>query len=335
MKPKTLILMVVAVTCGLGASYMTSRLLAQRSQGLPETESVQVLVAAKNLEMGVALKNVEEAFVVKNYPKGEEPKDAIAKREDLKDRVLKRALRAGDFVRPDDLFDQNTPGLWVTLPAGHRAVGIRVNMEAIAGGFASLPHSRVDIIATIRRGSDKDSFSQVLLENVLVLAADTQMARDDQGRAMPANVVTVALKPEDVLKVNMAKELGPLSLVLRKFNDNTKTDIGKVTVEQILTGTSGQKDVEPANPTLVELPPLRETPKVPAVAQADPEGKVHRLRIIEGDRERSTEYLVNDAFEVIRPRVDRSEPAPPRPAPPVADPAPKTEQETAPPRGNF
>src|SRR5436305_1695536 len=30
MKPKTLILMVVAVTCGLGASYMTSRLLAER-----------------------------------------------------------------------------------------------------------------------------------------------------------------------------------------------------------------------------------------------------------------------------------------------------------------
>ena len=29
MKPKTLILMVVAVTCGLGASYMTSRLLAK------------------------------------------------------------------------------------------------------------------------------------------------------------------------------------------------------------------------------------------------------------------------------------------------------------------
>lgn len=335
MKPKTLILMVVAVTCGLGASYMTSRLLAQRSQGTPETETVEVLVAAKNLEMGVALKNVDEAFLVKHFPKGEEPKDAIAKREDLKDRVLKRGLRAGDFVRVDDLFDQNTPGLWVSLPAGHRAVGIRVNMEAIAGGFASLPHSRVDIIATIRRGSDKDSFSQVLLENVLVLAADTQMARDDQGRAMPANVVTVALKPEDVLKVNMAKELGPLSLVLRKFNDNTKTDIAKVTVEQILTGTSGARDLEPEPTPKIELPPLRETPKGPAVAEA-PQGKVHRLRIIEGDRERNTEYLVNDAYEVIRPTVNRTEPEPPRPTPPrpAPEPTPKTE-EGAPPRGNF
>ena len=30
MKPKTMILMVVAVVCGLGASYMTSKLLADR-----------------------------------------------------------------------------------------------------------------------------------------------------------------------------------------------------------------------------------------------------------------------------------------------------------------
>ena len=43
MKPKTLILMVVAVTCGLGASYMTSRLLAERQP--EDTEKVKILVA--------------------------------------------------------------------------------------------------------------------------------------------------------------------------------------------------------------------------------------------------------------------------------------------------
>ena len=44
MKPKTLILMVVAVSCGLGASYMTSRLLADREQ---DVEKVAVLIAKK------------------------------------------------------------------------------------------------------------------------------------------------------------------------------------------------------------------------------------------------------------------------------------------------
>ena len=45
MKPKTLILMVVAITCGLGASYMTSRLLADRQPD--DGEKISVLAVAK------------------------------------------------------------------------------------------------------------------------------------------------------------------------------------------------------------------------------------------------------------------------------------------------
>ena len=52
MKPKTIILMVVAIVCGLAASYMTSRLLADRSK--PEVEEkITVLVASKSLPLGI------------------------------------------------------------------------------------------------------------------------------------------------------------------------------------------------------------------------------------------------------------------------------------------
>ena len=58
MKPRTMILLIVAVTCGLGASYMTSRLLAER-QTEPE-DKVKILVAKKNLDQGLTIKNVED-----------------------------------------------------------------------------------------------------------------------------------------------------------------------------------------------------------------------------------------------------------------------------------
>ena len=46
MKPKTMILMVVAVACGLAASFMTSRYLAgQNRQPAADEEKVKVLVA--------------------------------------------------------------------------------------------------------------------------------------------------------------------------------------------------------------------------------------------------------------------------------------------------
>ncbi len=98
------------------------------------------------------------------------------------------------------------------MAPGHRAVGIRVNAESAAYGFATLPLSRVDIISTVRRADDKATYAQVLLENVLVLAADDKTRRTEDGKAMLSTVVTVALKPEDMLKVRLAGEMGTLSL---------------------------------------------------------------------------------------------------------------------------
>lgn len=323
MKPKTMILMVVAVTCGLGASYMTSRLLAERGQEAPP-ETVKVLVAKVNLDMGKPLKNVQDLFEEKEYIKNTEPKNGIVKYEDLKGRMLKRPLRAGDFVTPEDLLGERESFMQHNLPKGHVALGIRVNMESIAGGWASLPLSRVNLILTVKRGSDKDSFSMTLLENVLVLAADQTAARTEGGQAMPANVVTVALTPEDAHKVTLARELGSLSLVLRQFEDHRIGAKHKLTIEEMLTQIGANKDditevTEVLPQPKVELPEL---PKVEpkALAQVEPEqpkGRKHKMKIMEGDRERFVEYWLDDNDQVIDHDVVRSEllaPVQPRPA---------------------
>ena len=52
MKPKTMILMVIAVVCGLVASYLTSRMLAQNKDAPAEEEKVKVLVAKQKIPMG-------------------------------------------------------------------------------------------------------------------------------------------------------------------------------------------------------------------------------------------------------------------------------------------
>jgi pilus assembly protein CpaB len=293
MKPKTMILMIVAVSCGLGASYMTSRLLAERGD---ETEKVAVLVAKKNLNMGDTIKVPEDMFIEKLFTKGEEPRLAIVDADKLKGHILKRSLRPGDFVTPEDLLDDKGGGIAYWLPKGHQAVGIRVNQETIAGGFASLPHSRVNIISTQRRGGDKDTKAILLLENVLVLAADTQTQRDDTGRAMPANVVTVALKPEDVLKLELAKQLGTISLTLRGFNDSAKSEVTTFSAQQLHTGAAPGKDtVEEADggpPQNVSLP--LPTPRVEPVAAKKDAGK-YFMRIIEGDQQRQVPFAIDAA----------------------------------------
>src|SRR6516165_649853 len=172
MKPKTLVLMGVAIACGLGASYMTSRLLAERNTD--DDPKVSVLVAKKNLNTGEIIRNPDEWFQEKKVVRGDEPKDAIDNLEALKNRVLKHNLRVGDHVTPDDLFgDKDGFGLDVVIPDNYRAMGVRVNAESSGSGWAVRPLSRVDVFSIVRSASDKTTYSQILLENVLVLAADT------------------------------------------------------------------------------------------------------------------------------------------------------------------
>src|SRR5437764_14801282 len=61
MKPKTMILMVVAVACGLAASYMTSKLLAERKAQPPE-DRVPVLVAKTKVPKYTHLKDPSKYF---------------------------------------------------------------------------------------------------------------------------------------------------------------------------------------------------------------------------------------------------------------------------------
>jgi len=319
--------MVVAVTCGLGASYMTSRLLADRSGD--DAEKVAILVAKKQIDNGQTIKVPQDWFEEKLFVKGEEPRDAIAKVDDLKGRIMKRTLRQGDFIRVEDMLDSKDPQSFaVNLPEGFRAVGQRVTMESTASGFASLPHSRVDVIQTVRRGDDKSSYAQIILENVLVLAADSKTSRDENGNAMPAAIVTFALSPEDAMTLMLAREVGPLSLALRKTGDYRKVPVTKVTFAEIKNGTGGfHKDHDSAESgseagtgysgPVASLPPLSAGDAKPAEAvkaDAPPAGQAHSLTIVEGDRVRQIALLLDKEGQVINQDVNRTELTPARPA---------------------
>jgi pilus assembly protein CpaB len=336
MKPKTMILMGVAIVCGLGASYMTSRLLAERGEAqAQEQKKVTVLVAKKNMDMGILLKNPQDFFMEKQFTIGDEPKSAVVSLDVLKAKYLKRSLRKDDWITMDDLAD-SVSGINWQLPEGHRAIGIRVSTEGIAGGWASLPGSRVDVISTIRRGGDDDSFSQVLLEDVLVLAADQANRTNETGGAMPASVITLALNGEDAIRVTLASQLGPLHLMLRKQGDKTRLEKERVTVSQVIRPSSDKTDVqdkdnweqsggqEPANPRL-EIPAIKpeEQPKDKDIAKAEPVVRTHVITFIDGEHQRKVVYRLGENNEVLSSDVPDAEPSTP-PAPTPANRPPST-----------
>jgi hypothetical protein len=101
------------------------------------------------------------------------------------------------------------------LPPGTRAVAVRVGLGPAALGTAALPGTRVDLIHATTRAGDR-SEARVLVENVLVVAADVSLQGD--GTA----VVTLALTPEQAVRVTQAQGTGSLSVVLRRFGDEKR-----------------------------------------------------------------------------------------------------------------
>src|SRR3954470_2647119 len=126
MKPKTLLLTIVAVACGLGASYFTAQLLSGVQPEPPET--VQYLVARRNLNMADHITRPEEMFELKSFTRDNAPYGGLQKFDDVKNRVLKLARRTGDAIHPEDLYAENdlTRGTAGNLPKGYRAVGLKV-----------------------------------------------------------------------------------------------------------------------------------------------------------------------------------------------------------------
>jgi len=322
MKPKTMILMVVAVVCGLAASYMTSRLLAERS-GPDDQKKVTILVARKNLERGVGIKSPHDMFQEKLVTEENAPQGFIASFDELKGRVLHRSLRKDDFVTGADLLNEKDTIMDNMLANGYQAVGIRVNVESIAGGFASLPLSRVDIYATVRRGDDKSSFTKLILQNVLVLAADTHINRPDDGKpAIVATTVTVALKPVDILKVNLVKEFGPLALALRKFGDTQKSELPKFSMEEFLGEGKGSKETT----EIAEVLPKTGDKSLVPVPHG-PKTRIHKVWVFNGSKQDLVEFTLDQNDEVVTHRVLQSRDSSVVETPPAAigptPPAPK------------
>src|SRR5262249_20994916 len=221
MKSKTMILMIVAVACGLGASYMTSRLLAERNNEPKEEEKVKVLVAKRNVPQGTLIKVPEDWFVEKDFTVDDAPKKAVRTFDEVKDRVLSKPLSAEQWVIADDLLRKDQIGF--QLPKGMRAVTIKVNVDTVVGGFVQ-PNSRVDVINTVR-GGDKEGYSQTILQNMLVLAVDTLDQRDVEKKAIISSNVTLAVTPDESQALSLAQQLGELRLTLRASDDTEKVTI--------------------------------------------------------------------------------------------------------------
>ncbi len=247
MKNKTAVLLVVALVCGLGAAYLTSKVIADRAKPTQE-EQVKVLVAKQTIQQYKVIREPEKLFTEKSFPKSAAPKGFISNFDDLKDRRLKVPLGQDKPVTVSDLLDNSGKGASLSglIPDGYRAVGIKVTQDTTAGGFV-LPGTKVDIVASLRRG-DKYSSSQTILQDVLVLAVNNLYERNENQQSVAAHTVTVAVKPEDAQRLRLADQVSELSLALRPENEASSPALPVTRLNDVIKPAPGTEEEDPAGP---------------------------------------------------------------------------------------
>ena len=99
MQPKSLILLILALGCGVVAAMGITQVLANRSSGpsAPTIETDPVFVALADIEMGELID--AQALKLEEWPKDKVPEGALAKLEDVEGRRPKTHIFAGEPIR--------------------------------------------------------------------------------------------------------------------------------------------------------------------------------------------------------------------------------------------
>src|SRR5260370_14647090 len=116
MKAKTMILLVVAVACGLVASYMTSKLLADRNNTPPPENNVNVVFAKKRVQQYTFIKKPDDLFDVRPAPEGPMTAKAVKSLDELQGKKLNKTLGEDSIVKVDDLIKKKDQILQIEPP---------------------------------------------------------------------------------------------------------------------------------------------------------------------------------------------------------------------------
>lgn len=257
MKSRNMVLLALAIGCGLVAAFLTAKLGASNKQ-----DTVPVLVAAKNIDQGTRLEKPEEMFVRKPFTKDALPPEFIDDVNQLRGKVLQRTLRPGSHLTVEDI----TPNVEIDLPIDEKtgqpymAMGIKVSQESSVGGLCK-PGSRVDVVCVERLPNGR-SASTLILQYALVVSVNDQLKPSaDNGVIKNVSNVTLAVKQHDGQVLALATKRGELSLMLRSKDDKRTT--ARTRAIDTLSGERRDEDGAPIQ---------ADHPTVPVAIKAIPAG---------------------------------------------------------------
>jgi pilus assembly protein CpaB len=265
MRAKTLVLLFVALGCGMIAAVAVSKAVMDKGVTQPAEAMVEIFVAVNDLPH--AEKISAEKVKLEKWPKSRLPEGALFNLNQLENKFTKQNIFAGEPILERKISDSRE-SFSTSVPPGFRIFDIACNASYIKAG------DHVDILGTFRPGG-RNSIpqSRTVMRNVKVHGINGSTTRDsdesDKSKAVnKATVFQLLVKESQVEALTLANSLGELQLNLRPFGEDRsdREDNGEEFLSWVNEAESAGQQSEPA-PTpglfsqLAMHAPRIETPK--------------------------------------------------------------------------
>lgn len=228
MNGRTIVLFVVAIMIAVAAIIIVKNRTGSAA-------GVKVLVATGNIDMGTFVRADKQLGWVEWQ--GEIAASFITSEtyriEDFNGAVARRPILAGEPVTAISVVRVSEGGFMsAVLAPGKRAVSIAVSPTSGNAGFV-FPGDRIDLILThripVQDGNRDVLASETFIRDARILAVD-QMLSNPENVAVVAKTLTLEVTPKQAEMVNVAINLGSISVSLRSLA--AKTDPAAADAEE-------------------------------------------------------------------------------------------------------
>jgi pilus assembly protein CpaB len=225
MRNRSLILLTIALACGLIASLGVTRALSKwNSAGASHTlETVPIAVAAQDIPMGDPIS--PEFVRLEPWPKPKIPRGAITDVQNVVGRRPKTRIYANTPILENQLLGKGESAVDPTehIPPGYRVVSVQVD-EVIGAGRLIRPGDRVDVLVFIQRNPVRgipETVTRTILQDVKVFAVGDQfdLQTVEKKSAITARSISLLVTPRQAEIFMLATELGSIRLSLRSHAD--------------------------------------------------------------------------------------------------------------------
>jgi pilus assembly protein CpaB len=223
----------LALAVGLLVSFTVYNRLRTFAGSSANGRGVQVVVAAGDIQAGDKLEARDVRVVT--IPQSAAPPGAFSDVAQVLKRAAVLPISKGEFILKNKLAALEAgSGLPSMIPAGMRAVSVRVNDVVSVAGFVQ-PGTHVDVLATGNQGGSERQ-TVTVLENVKVIAVGGSLLERIAGGETSAAVITLLVSPDDAQKLALVSQEGRIQLALRNPLDTKKGGIPATRASSVYLG---------------------------------------------------------------------------------------------------